>query len=120
MARSLEELESVVRNTICRVCTERTVDGRCGLDQPAECSLFQLFPQVAQAIQTTHSDDIRDYLQAIRVNVCTACRHQDPDGSCDPRREVRCALDAYLVLVVDAIEEATGKAFDRTVLSPAG
>jgi hypothetical protein len=26
---------------------------------------------------------------------------------------VRCALDAYLLLVVDAIEEVTGKIFDR-------
>ena len=29
------------------------------------------------------------------------------------RRQVQCALDAYLLLVVDAIEEATGKIFDR-------
>jgi hypothetical protein len=30
---------------------------------------------------------------------------------------VRCALDAYLLLVVDAIEEATGKQFDRKDLN---
>lgn len=117
MARSLAELEAIVRNKICNVCTERTVAGRCGLEDPADCSLFHLFPQVAQAIQSTRSDDIHDYIQAIRQNVCSACRHEGPDGSCEPRREVRCSLDAYLLLVVDAIEEATGKSFDRSAFT---
>jgi hypothetical protein len=39
------------------------------------------------------------------------------DGSCEERAEVRCALDAYLMLVVDAIEEATGREFDRGLLA---
>jgi len=33
---------------------------------------------------------------------------------------VRCALDAYLLLVVDAIEEATGKTFDKKGMGAAG
>ena len=36
------------------------------------------------------------------------------------RQQVQCALDAYLLLVVDAIEEATGKTFDRQNLRVAG
>ena len=42
MDRSLEELEAIVRNRICKVCTERTVDGECGLENPpvARCSGF--------------------------------------------------------------------------------
>ena len=52
MDRSLVELESIVRNRICKVCTERTVDGQCGLEEPSNCALFRLFPQVAQAIQS--------------------------------------------------------------------
>ena len=31
------------------------------------------------------------------------------------RNNVACALDAYLLLIVDAIEEATGKKFERPV-----
>jgi hypothetical protein len=72
---------------------------------------------VAQAVATTDSDDIRDYVGAIRNKVCAVCESEFADGSCAERTEVRCALDAYLILVVDAIEEATGKAFDRSVLS---
>jgi hypothetical protein len=41
------------------------------------------------------------------------CKAQDSDGSCAPRQEVQCALDAYLMLVVEAIEEATRQDFGR-------
>jgi hypothetical protein len=120
MDRSLVELESIVRNRICKVCTERTVDGQCGLEEPSSCALFRLFPQVAQAIQSVHSDDIGQYIEAIRRNVCAVCAEQARDGSCETRQQVQCSLDAYLLLVVDAIEEATGKTFDKQFIGSAG
>ena len=120
MDRSLVELESIVRNKICKVCTERTVEGECGLEEPSSCALFRLFPQVAQAIQSVKSDDIQQYIEAIRRNVCSVCADQASDGSCETRQEVRCALDAYLLLVVDAIEEATGKTFNKQGLGQGG
>jgi hypothetical protein len=120
MDRSLAELEVLVRNRICSVCTERTVAGQCGLEQPSSCALFRLFPQVAQAIQSVRSDDIEQYIEAIRRSVCSVCAEQARDGSCETRQQVRCALDAYLLLVVDAIEEATGKTFDKHGLGVAG
>jgi len=113
MDRSLVELESLVRNRVCGVCTERKAEGGCGLEQSAGCALFDLFPRVAKAIQTTNSDDIQQYIEAIRRDVCSVCLEQEPAGSGERRRQVRCALDAYLVPVVDAIEDATGKVFDR-------
>jgi hypothetical protein len=117
MKRSVAELEALVRTRICALCTERTVNGDCGLDEPASCALFHLFPQVAQAIDSVHSEDINDYVAAIRRNVCSVCNEQALDGSCEMRQQVRCALDAYLLLVVDAIEDATGKQFDRRRLN---
>jgi hypothetical protein len=122
MDRSFEELEAIVRNRICGVCTERTTEGQCGLESPSNCALFRLFPQVAQAIQSVTSDDINQYIEAIRRNVCTLCTEQARDGSCEVRQQVQCALDAYLLLVVDAIEEATGRSFDKTGIGtlPAG
>ena len=113
MGRSLVELESIVRNKICNVCTRRTVDGACGLENPSSCALFRLFPQVAQAIASVDSNYIQDYIEAIRLQVCPLCPDQESDGGCETRQQVQCALDAYLLLVVDAIEEATGKTFDR-------
>ncbi len=120
MDRSLVELEAIVRNKICSVCTERTVDGQCGLEDSTSCALFRLFPQVAQAIQSVKSDDIQQYLDAIRRGVCSVCVEQASDESCETRQQVRCALDAYLLLVVDAIEEATGKTFDKQHLGASG
>jgi len=113
MERSMDELERVVRERICAVCSDRSVDGTCGLENPASCALFRLFPQVAAAIQSTNSNDIQDYILAIRNGVCSTCHEQAADGTCEARRQVRCALDAYLLLVIDAIEEATGKRFGR-------
>ena len=122
MDRSFDELEAIVRSRICSVCTERTAEGQCGLETPSSCALFRLFPQVAQAIQSVNSNDIHQYIEAIRRNVCSVCQEQAQDGSCEARQQVQCALDAYLLLVVDAIEEATGKTFDKTNIRtlPAG
>jgi len=93
MERSLVELESIIRDKICKV---------------------------AQAIQSVKSDDIQQYLDAIRRNVCAVCADQASDQSCETRLQVQCALDAYLLLVVDAIEEATGKTFDLQGIGAAG
>jgi len=120
VTQSLAELESIVRNKICKLCTERTVSGECGLEEPSSCALFRLFPQVAQAIQSVRSDDVGPYIEAIRRNVCSVCNEQAPDGSCETRQLVQCALDAYLLLVVDAIEEATGKTFDKQNIGRTG
>lgn len=117
MKRSVAELESIVRDRICRVCTDRAPSGECGLEEPASCALFHLFPQVAEAIQSVKSDDICQYIDAIRRNVCSICTERATDGSCEMRQQVRCSLDAYLLLVVDAIEEATGKQFNRQGLN---
>ncbi|MGO4885946.1 MAG: hypothetical protein ACLP59_34755 [Bryobacteraceae bacterium] len=111
MDRTLAELEELVRQRICRVCSDRKMDGTCGLEDPGECALFRLFPQVAEAIQGTDSDNLEDYIEAIRRHVCTVCAAQEKDLSCGLREQVQCALDAYLLLVVEAIEEATGKDF---------
>ena|SRR5579862_4388922 len=109
--RSLAELETIVRDRICRVCSDRAVDGTCGLEQPSACALFRLFPQVAKAIQSVNSNEIGDYIDAIRANVCSVCNEQQTDGSCKVRHQVQCALDAYLLLIVEVIEETTGKKF---------
>jgi hypothetical protein len=120
MARTLDELEAIVRGRICRVCTDRTVDGDCGWEEPSSCALFRLFPQVARAVLSVNSEDIRDYIRAIRKQVCSVCSDQTSDGECESRKQVQCSLDAYLLPIIDAIEEATGKSFDRaeTVISP--
>jgi len=113
-------LEAFVRNRICGVCTQRNADGDCGLEQPSACALFRLFPRVAEAIHSVDGNDIHEHIEAIRRNVCSVCPDQAGDGTCEQRRQVRCALDAYLIPVVDAIEEASVQALDRRVIGLRG
>jgi hypothetical protein len=75
------------------------------------CTLFELFPYVAQAILATESDRIEPYIEAIRENVCSVCIEARLDGSCPKREDRCCALDTYLGPIVEAISEATGKTF---------
>ncbi len=109
MQRSLAQLENIVRDSICPVCAERPGPGPCVLEAAGECALFQFFPRVARALQSARRGDINDSIAAIRRDVCSVCRNQQAGGDCQARREGECALDAYLVLLVDVIEEAAGR-----------
>ena len=109
MKPRVEELEAIVRTRLCSVCTKRTGEGSCGSEDPGRCSLFELFPLVAQAIMATESDDIQPYVDAIHENVCSVCVDQRLDGTCPQREQASCALDAYLPQVIEAIEEAIGR-----------
>ena len=120
MDRSLAELESIVRSSVCAVCSDRTASGACSLEKPSGCALFSLFPRVANAVLSVKSGDVNDHVAAIRRGVCRYCGGEAPDGSCEARQQVRCALDAYLLVVVDAIEEATGKLSGRSSPGHAG
>ena len=106
MEHSLE-LETVVRHRICHVCTERTMAGECGLEDPSKCALFRFLPEVVAAIESVNDGDIGKYRDALRRRVCAACPEQSPDGSCAERQRVGCALDAYLPLIVDIVEESS-------------
>jgi hypothetical protein len=105
-------MESIVRNRVCAVCSERKTEEACGPSSESRCPLTQLFPLVAEAILATESEELEPYIQAIREHVCSVCVDQTLDGSC-PRRGQGCPLDAYLPQVIDAIEEAAGRSFKR-------
>jgi hypothetical protein len=109
MQTKLEEIQAIVRNRICSVCSTRTVDGACGAEEPEHCSLQSLFPLVAQAVMATESDRLEPYIDAIHENVCSVCIDQRLDGSCSQRETHRCALDAHMPEVIEAIEEALGR-----------
>jgi hypothetical protein len=61
----------------------------------------------------THSDDICDYVQAIREQDARFARCRIGTALVRRGANVACVLDAYLLLIVDAIEEATGRKFER-------
>ena len=104
-AKSLAQLEEALRLRVCSVCIDRNVDGTCNLKARHECGLFERFPEIASALLQVQSDTIDDYIAVIRKEVCANCPNQDEGGFCHVREEVRCALDRYLLLIVDAVEE---------------
>ncbi len=116
VAPTVEELEKLLRDDICGICDEAEANGKCVERDSGGCSLFQLFPLVAQTINETTSDDINVYLHAIREKVCTVCLNGPADSACAKRIEARCALDQFLPLIIDTIERSSGKAFSRSVL----
>jgi hypothetical protein len=109
MKPKLDELEAIVRSRICSLCNARTVEGACGADEPEHCSLLTLFPLVAEAVMATESDAIESKIDAIHEHVCAVCIDQRLDGSCPQREQKRCALDAYMPEIIEAIEEALGR-----------
>ena len=109
MKPTLEQLEAAVRNRICSICAKRTVEGLCGDQEPEHCSLFTLFPLVAQAILATDSDDLQPYIDAIHEHVCSVCIDQRLDGTCPQRDQKQCTLDTCMPQVVQAMEEALGR-----------
>ena len=109
MRPTLEQLEAAVRNRICSICAKRTAEGLCGDQDPERCSLFTLFPLVAQAVLATDSDDLQPYIDAIHEHVCSVCIDQRLDGTCPQRDQQLCALDSCMPQVIQAMEEALGR-----------
>jgi hypothetical protein len=75
---------------------------------------------VARAVQSLTGADAPQYLEVIRLHVCSLCAGQDFDGSCQTREQLRCSLDSHLLLVVDAIREAARVTSDTSLDPLAG
>jgi hypothetical protein len=94
---------------ICPYCVDRTPEGPpdgppCEIDGEL-CCIFQHLDNMVKAVVSTSDSDVRPYIRMTRQVVCSACDHQDPSGFCPQRVETLCALNNYLPLVVEAIED---------------
>lgn len=69
----------------------------------------RLLPQIVEAIASVKSSKLDDYIQAIRANVCSVCPNEREGGRCEIREKVKCALNAYLALLVDVVESEMDK-----------
>ncbi len=43
------------------------------------------------------------YVEVLRTNVCSRCDFHSPDGSCEKRDKLECALDRYYPLVIEKV-----------------
>ncbi len=104
--QELEELNQRLNQVICPVCTERKADGSCGLSESEQCPIRIHLPRLVEITSSVHSDRMHDYVQKVREDVCSTCRSAlFPRGGCDFREEGHCALDAYLLVIVQTIDD---------------
>jgi hypothetical protein len=96
---------AALRDTVCSVCLDRNEDGSCGLSGGPTCGLEAHLPRLIEVLETVQGSRMDECLEAIRQRVCVVCEH-DAHGACRLRNDGACALDAYLPLVVEAVEEA--------------
>lgn len=100
-----EEYRKAVKDMVCSKCIDLGEDGQCKLSGERVCGVESHLDQMINIVKTVQSDRVEDYVNVVRTHICEHCEGQGEDGNCMYRRELDCALDRYLPLVIDAIEE---------------
>lgn len=109
--RSREYMEAI-RHRVCSVCLDSRDDASCGLTGRL-CAIEKHLPRLVAVLSSIDSPRIDDYAEAVRAQVCPSCDSQDADQHCSLREQAACSLDAYLSLVVDAVEEVNARRGSR-------
>jgi nucleotide-binding universal stress UspA family protein len=94
-----------IREKICTKCIDRTSAGICAASTFESCAINRYLPEIIDIVLTTGGNNLGAYTARLREKVCSVCQHQSPDGRCDLRDDVDCALDRYFPLVIEAIQE---------------
>lgn len=106
MKQDLQELDRRLKEIICPVCVERGPTGTCNLSDLEQCPITLHLPGLVEVVRSVHSDQMEDYLEKVRQDICTNCESAlSPLGQCDVRNSGHCALDAYLLLIVQIIDD---------------
>ena len=93
-----------VLGRVCPGCIDANSQGDCLLAGAAGCAVKRFFPQVVAAVRSVYSVAMEPYEAALREKVCSGCV-QLQGGKCLTRDHVDCALDRYLPMIVQAVEE---------------
>lgn len=100
-----EAYRGAIRERVCTVCLDSADDGACRLSGVWACVIDTHLPQLVEAVEDVRSGRERSFETAVDRRVCRHCPERDPGQACTPREEGRCALVAYLPLVVRAMED---------------
>lgn len=99
-----ERYLKAIRETVCNKCIDRTSAGICAASTYEACAINRFLPEIIDIVLTTEANDARAMTARLREDVCSVCQHQSPDGRCDLRDDVECALDRYFPLIIEAIQ----------------
>jgi hypothetical protein len=100
-----EAYREAIRERVCTVCLDSADDGRCRLSGVWACVIDTHLPQIVEAVEDVRSGRARTFEAAVKHRVCGVCPERGPGRSCEPRDQGRCALVAYLPLIVRAVED---------------
>lgn len=101
--------EDAVKRRVCEICEDYGADDRCHTRDSHGCAIDRFLPQIVAIAIDVHDKGLGAYIEAVRKRVCAVCDNPDPMGRCEVRERVDCALDRYLPLVLEAVEEVLGE-----------
>ncbi len=102
----LREYREALKDRICSICQKFGYDEVCGIGAEGECPFdLHLTRMLDAVLSTPRSDKIDDYIPRIRKMVCKYCPNQNERGICKSRDTAYCGMDAFIVLVVQTIED---------------
>lgn len=100
----MDQSWEVIRMKVCRKCIDSDGKSNCRLPVDETCALEAFFPELLETVNNVRSSSYNDYVEALRQNVCAHCQHQLPNGKCNKRDTLECALDRYYPMIIEAIE----------------
>ncbi len=106
----LTNYREALRDRVCSLCRKFGYEEVCGVGVDGACPFDMHLEHILEAVLTTpRSADIGAYIPKIREKVCSECANQSDSGTCKSRDHAYCGLDSFLILAVQAVEDA----FDR-------
>jgi hypothetical protein len=101
----LEPYRKAIADKICTLCNDRDVHGKCSRPIEDPCALNSHLDLIVDSVLGVgESPDVDDYVKALRTKTCPNCR-QDDAGNCALRDLAQCAPDAYVLPVIEVIED---------------
>lgn len=107
--RHRDKFEEAIRQRVCTVCEDFGEDNHCHTRDEHGCAVKRFMGELVLIALQIYSKDIGPYQQAVREKICSICPNPDPEGHCLVRERMDCALDRYLPLVLDAVDDVCKK-----------
>ncbi len=96
---------SAIHENVCSICVDSSEAGECLLTENEVCAVEKHLTQIVNIVHSVQSDDIIDYVEALRNRICSLCRAQEDNGFCELREDANCALDRYFPLIIETIQK---------------
>lgn len=101
----LEPYRKAIRERICSFCLYHIHEGECTRPADDSCALdTHLDVLVRKVLDVEPVSEIEPYVASLRLDLCPNCR-EDADGNCPMRDLAHCALDSYVIPVIEVIED---------------